>query len=116
MAETLTVTLPCGVEHTLGLPLHPSLAKQIENGTLKLVDGTAPPEVAVGGEGGAERGSAPPPVDPNAAPAGNASRDEWEAYAVRRGVDAAEATGMKREDLKAHVDEIDKAAEQDSGA
>lgn len=35
------------------------------------------------------------------APAGNASKDEWLAYAAAQGLDAAEAEAMTRDELRA---------------
>ena len=83
-----------------------------------------------GGEGGVERGSTPPDapvgtaVPPVAtaegasvetpgqpvegaeaipAPAGNASREEWAAFAVAQGMHPDEAAELKRDEIKARV-------------
>ena len=130
MAGHITVQLPGGGLHTLGLPLHPSLEKQVAAGVLKPVEAAASPTAVLGGEGGVSRVEAPPPVavaepvppeepgQPVAdaldipVPAGNASREEWAAYAVTQGLHPDEAAGLKREEIKARIVPADEAGEQ----
>lgn len=50
----------------------------------------------------ASEGAAPPAV---ARPAGNASKADWVAYAVARGVDGAEAEALTRTELRDLFDE-----------
>jgi hypothetical protein len=102
MSEPFNVTLPSGAEMTLSEPIPEHLRKQIAKGVLRRVESAEAPPADVDGDDGAERVSAPSPVDPSTVPAGTASRDEWEAHAVAMGVDANEAAGMRREELKAH--------------
>jgi hypothetical protein len=105
MGARFQVALPSGALMTVSEPLHPHLAKQLANGTLRLVDPTSPP-VVDDGEGGVSRVETPPPADRPAAPAGNASQAEWAAYAVACGVPADEADSLKREELKARIDAL----------
>lgn len=110
MGDSFNVTLPGGAVMTLSEPIPDHLRKQLAKGVLKPVDSAFSPQAEPDGEGGESRVDSPPPADPAAAPAGNASRDEWEAYAVREGVPEDEASGLGREALKAAVDEVHKAA------
>ncbi len=91
----------------------------VANGSARLIDAAAvnPPETGTpgtpppaGGEGG-EGGQVPPPAggdgekanhenaDPNA-PKGNASREEWEAYALSKGKTEDDLAGKTRDDIK----------------
>lgn len=101
MGDSFNVLLPSGATMTLSEPLPEHLRKQLRSGTLKYADDAAAPQAAVDGEGGESRVDSSPPAG---TPAGNASRDEWEAHAVAQGVDPDEAAGMKREELKAAVE------------
>lgn len=118
--STITVLSPGGAVMTFSLPLPDAIAKQVASGVLKPVDtAPVPPAAPVGGEGGAERVSAPPPAtdsDPEPVPgqpvadaeslpqpAGNASREEWAAFAVAQGMHPDDAANLKREEIKARV-------------
>lgn len=113
--------LPGGGRMTASLPLNPHMAKQLRNGTIRYAESTpVPPAAGLDGEAGAERVSAPAapvaePVEPEnpgqpvdgatdlTPPAGNASREEWAAYAVAQGLHPDEAAGLKREEIKARI-------------
>lgn len=58
-------------------------------------------EMIVEGDAPAEPAPEPDPApDPDARPAGNASADEWRAYAVARGMSQEEADGLGRDELR----------------
>ena len=117
---TVTLILPSGAPHTVSLPLHPQLQRQVEAGVLRYAE-AAVPDVALDGTGDASRVEASPPaalsqpgepVNPGqpvedamsmTAPAGNASREEWAAFAVAQGMHPDEAGQLKREEIKARV-------------
>lgn len=112
--------LPGGGRMTASLPLNEHMAKQVRSGVLQYAEtGPLPPTAGLDGEGGAERVSAPSPlveavpsetpgqpVDGAAdmtPPAGNASREEWAAFAVQQGMHPDEASQLKREEIKSRI-------------
>ncbi|HEX3781706.1 MAG TPA: hypothetical protein VHX38_18745 [Pseudonocardiaceae bacterium] len=123
--------LPGGGRMTASLPLNEHMQKQVNSGQLQYAEPEPAPQPAgldgEGGEGGVERVSAPPttpavppvaveePVAPESpgqpvdgasempAPAGNASREEWAAFAVAQGMHPDEAGQLKRDEIKARI-------------
>lgn len=114
--------LPSGAVMSASLPLNAHMAKQLANGVLRFAEVTDPPAEDLDGEGEAGRVPVSPTVDSDdpavsenavaagEAPKGNASTDEWAAYAVSQGMDPGEAAGLKRDEIKARLDEM-KAAD-----
>lgn len=117
---TVTLILPSGAPHTVSLPLHPQLLRQVQAGVLRYAEAAASPDVALDGNGDASRVEASPavlsqpgePVNPGQPvegatdiqpPAGNASREEWAAFAVTQGMHPDEAGQLKREEIKARI-------------
>lgn len=117
--DTIDLLLPNGGRMACSLPLHPQLKRQLDTGHLRVaaeLDGPADtPAAEPDGEGGAERGSAPPPADPadSQPPAGNASQAEWAEYAISQGMDRAEAESLKREEIKARIAPADPTDPED---
>jgi hypothetical protein len=113
--------LPGGSRMTASLPLNQHMQKQLSNGTLRYAEAAVSPDVALDGEVGVSRVEAPAPAvlsqpgEPEnpgqpvegaediPPPAGNATREEWAAYAVSQGLHPDEAAQLKREEIKARI-------------
>lgn len=138
MAGRLELVLPGGGRLSASLPLNQHMQRQLDTGVLKIAEPEPDPGLVVldgGGEGGAERGSAPPdtietpappvatqegasvetpgqPIDGAAdmpPPAANASREEWAAFAITQGMHPDEAGQLKRDEIKARFGPDDPA-------